>query len=683
MGPEQQNSGLPMEHSRKNASVSGGDADARQEAESQRQPQQNEDDEMTASQLSPRRCDAAQPALQSVSGPSPTSTPTPTTPAPSKMISGGNGSSSTHHHHHHHHHHRTMSSSGSVPHSARMSLDPPITKSTLSELDLSKIIHNHKLRHDINFNPELHFRPNVEGGKNRRKQQRSDSFWRTLRNQLETFITNPEAFSAQVGDAEGWCLPVLLKTAKEILETLVPQRDRQFLDDGLNVPLLMQQFYKGVLDLEKLAEWLSGVLKSHCAPMRDEEVENMLSLIKTGNQESNLDKLVMGLRELLNVLEHMKLDVANHQIRCWRPILIQDTVHFEQRFLSRKVESGRMTIDASRRWYGRAKIEFGHLPPRGFGDMSVLFEALSRLIQPSSAGTMLPETLQNDHERLMKLRMDMLDTVNLDICMRLYHDLESLSRSVSPSAAAASWLNSNSNGSGSGSGSSSGSDMDDDDSHSSRTLSFNNVSSAPNSRPSSLVLSCCSGSDTSPSPRTSIVVGATPAAPTSVPSYLLATDPAERTNKASSLYASLVDLLYTAAPAADQAERWAAVAPAMAVQIFRYTDAPSDMLPFLEEKLAASLCQVHSEPFLQAQQTLQARLVDQLSARVREFKGLSGLGLFTAVSERRLRPGSQNPRDFYECLREGHDEAAVDDMVTRLAHVGILHWRVWAGLAYE
>lgn len=43
------------------------------------------------------------------------------------------------------------------------SLEPPVTKATMSELDVSKIIHNPKLRHDVNFDPELHFPPDVDG----------------------------------------------------------------------------------------------------------------------------------------------------------------------------------------------------------------------------------------------------------------------------------------------------------------------------------------------------------------------------------------------------------------------------------------------------------------------------------------------------------------------------------------
>jgi len=52
-------------------------------------------------------------------------------------------------------------------------LEPPVTKRTLSELDVNKIVHNSKLRHDINFDPELHFQLTsmAKGSGRKRKKQ--------------------------------------------------------------------------------------------------------------------------------------------------------------------------------------------------------------------------------------------------------------------------------------------------------------------------------------------------------------------------------------------------------------------------------------------------------------------------------------------------------------------------------
>lgn len=192
-------------------------------------------------------------------------------------------------------------------------LEPPVTKSTLSELDVTKIVHNPKLRHDINFDPDLHFRPNLDGEKGRKKTQKANDFWDTMKSQLQSYLTDREQFERELGGAE-WCLPATLKAIRGILETLVPQRDRSSVEETFNVDLLMQQFRKGVADLGKLALWLSQLLKCHCAPMRDLWVDEMVVLLSEGDKNWDVDKLVRGMRNLLGVLEAMKL-VSSDGIR--------------------------------------------------------------------------------------------------------------------------------------------------------------------------------------------------------------------------------------------------------------------------------------------------------------------------------------------------------------------------------
>jgi T-complex protein 11 len=65
-------------------------------------------------------------------------------------------------------------------------LAPPVTKATLSDLDVNKIVNNPKLRHDINFDPDLHFRPNLDGEKGRRKSD----FWGLMQKQLEAYVAD-------------------------------------------------------------------------------------------------------------------------------------------------------------------------------------------------------------------------------------------------------------------------------------------------------------------------------------------------------------------------------------------------------------------------------------------------------------------------------------------------------------
>jgi len=558
----------------------------------------------------------------------------------------------------------TRATGGSSSVGNDLPIGPPITKATLSDLDVVRIVQNSKLRHDINFDPDLHFRPNVLGDKGKTKQERSQAFWRTLTEQLGMFVDEnrrPE-FINRYAHSDEWCLPVLLRTIKDIVETLVPKRDRDLMDEAFNVELLMQQFYKGVLDLERLAEWLAGVLKTHCAPMRDDEVNNMVARFRVGSREGNLEQLVMGMRELLSVLEHMKLDVANHQIRCLRPALIQETIHYEQRNFSKKIATRRLDIARSRRWYRRAQQQYAQEPAEGFGDMSVFFRAVARLVRPSRArgeDAILPETFIHDNDRLLRMRSDVLDAVNIDVCMRLYENLVGVAKTAAyiPTDMdnnRSSVSSVNSTGSMDGNGFS--------------YLPFHNTGS----RPSSLAMS----SD-GQSPRSSLGVFT----PASTPPQTPFVSEREAKMKADNLYSSLVAILQSTSTNMDQAKRWAEAAPLMAVEIFRFADAPSSMLPVVESRLSEVLSNPHEDLFLEVEAEYHRRLLEDLSNRVREYKGLNGMSLYTAASEKRIPLGSNMPRDFYECLRDGA-EIGVSDLAMRLAHVGILHWRVWADLAY-
>ncbi|KAF3766085.1 hypothetical protein M406DRAFT_38740 [Cryphonectria parasitica EP155] len=573
------------------------------------------------------------------------------------------------------------SSGGAIPQNAASTLDhsypprplePPVTKGTLSELDVTKIIHNPKLRHDINFDPELHFRPNLDGEKGRRKQEKANQFWNTLRDQLILFVVDREAFRREHPVGEDWCLPILLRAVKEIIQTLVPQRDRDFLHEGFNVELLMQQFDRGIADLEKVASWLSGVLKLHCAPMRDEWVDEMYNELSNGNRNNDMDELVKGMRSLLSVLEAMKLDVANHQIRCLRPMLIEDTVHFEQRFFYKKIQGNKMDVSGARAWYGEATRAYSDSGKpqqnRAFGGTAPFFEALSKLILPSTAKETIPTTFLFDEERIVKLRSDMLDAINLEVCMRLYDDLERVSRvhSMTPSFPAPTSVPAYV--------------MDEDaPSHSNRNSGDFSFMATASSRPSSLALSACGSTDSSPRSSGYIVLQPPAAADT----------PEATAAKANTVYDSLVALLNTAPQSQRPHQRWQGLVPSIAIQIFRFTNAPQDFLPQFEAKLAQHLAEMRSELYQAVEKLFYGKIMAELSRRVKEYKELSGVALFSVATGGRLggqasaRPWEDNSEmEGMETAPEAREDTAVDDMAVRLAHLGLLHWRVWSEMAY-
>ena len=609
-------------------------------------------------------------------------------------------------------------------------LEPPVTKLTLSELDVTKIIHNPKLRHDINFDPELHFRPNLDGEKGRRKQEKANEFWKALQEQLGLFVTDRAEFVRKYGEDDDWCLPSLLRAVRDIIQTLVPARDREFLNEGLNVDLLMQQFTRGTVDLEKLASWLSAVLKQHCAPMRDEWVDDMYNDLSHGNRTNNMGELVKGMRSLLSVLEAMKLDVANHQIRCLRPVLIEDTVHFEQRFFQKKIQTGRLDIRPARRWYDSARHEAALQTPssrqaHAFGETDIFFGGLCKLVLPSNDASMraaqapraanggggggntgssslpsdgtpprVPSSFVFDEERLIKLRSDMLDAINLEICMRVYE--QENPHTLAFEASIAQYV----------------ADLDPRSQRNSASSTFSSGygRSASSPRPPSYAASCHSANS---SPRSSAcLTGSSSSLCAPLCSAQQPIDFAEAKLKSRNLYGSLVALLHTAAPAACPAQRWVNMIPSIAVQIFRFLNTDPSQLPTIEAGLEAAF-RFDSPLYQQVEDIFSELLRTKLAGRVKEFRSLSGIGLFSVATGGRISGPSasststsssssassrtwdsaQRPRDTLDSgtnsstnssnsAREAREEAGMEDIATRLAHLGILHWRVWAQLAY-
>ena len=202
---------------------------------------------------------------------------------------------------------------------------PPVTKQSLSELDIQSIITNMKLRHDVNFDRDLSFRPNVDGIKGQEKERAAEKYWTALIAELELYNrlfqgtpAIPQARIEVLTPHAQRRIPLLFQTVRDVLKSLVPERDHSRVDEHLDIPMLMQAIERGVCDFVRLAEWMAQLLKEHCAPMRDAMVDNMVVLIKQGAAQHRSWKIVFGLKELFGVLEAMKLVscAANVSVTC-------------------------------------------------------------------------------------------------------------------------------------------------------------------------------------------------------------------------------------------------------------------------------------------------------------------------------------------------------------------------------
>ena len=297
---------------------------------------------------------------------------------------------------------------------------PPVTAETLKELDLQWIQNNINLRVDVHYDYDLHFMP-ISGRRGEEKRMEAQKFWRALEVEMRIYQHNrfgPCANCSQqpTGSASSTFnqrLPIMFNKLKALLLILVPNNDHQCVSDALDVELLMQEVRNGILDVVKLSMWLRDLLTTHCAPIRDDWAQDMVSKISEGVQQNDMSSLVAGLEKLFSFCEAMKLDVANHQIRTFRLPLIENGVEFQRDFFHTRIRLGKLDPGPSRLWYTSIYQNCLRQGPIKF-EYAVIVRAFVWLATQAQAE--VPELLKYDYSRICQLREEVSDLAHLELC---------------------------------------------------------------------------------------------------------------------------------------------------------------------------------------------------------------------------------------------------------------------------
>ncbi|EWC45825.1 hypothetical protein DRE_04832 [Drechslerella stenobrocha 248] len=217
---------------------------------------------------------------------------------------------------------------------------------------------------------------------------------------------------------------------RDILLSLVPTRDQKTVEQVFDQQLMMQQLEYGLLNFESLATWLAELLKAHCAPMRDSWVDDMVSKIKDGVTRDSPRLLVEGLRSVFGILEAMKLDVANHQIRTLRPYLVSTAGEFEREHFQKRIQKGTLCVSETQDWYHELVAKH-RATSEGLDYLAILTTGVLGRMIPSKPHIKPPATFTFDLERLEAIRFDIKEDVNLKTCLLLFRSLVSgLNKSI-------------------------------------------------------------------------------------------------------------------------------------------------------------------------------------------------------------------------------------------------------------
>ncbi|KAF9929689.1 hypothetical protein FBU30_001319 [Linnemannia zychae] len=176
---------------------------------------------------------------------------------------------------------------------------------------------------------------------------------------------------AEQGQLAKW-IPPLLTTIREQLLDMVPSQSsvaRQ-IREGFDLDFVQQQVDRKVYDVKAALESVLSLMAKLCAPVRDpaiRKIQHDLSLIH-GNPLQQLPSqtnsqtvrststsatpkdFVSVLKDILELLEEMLMDLANYRLMVARPSLEKQAIPYEQHAFKTSLESGDITLDATTAW---------------------------------------------------------------------------------------------------------------------------------------------------------------------------------------------------------------------------------------------------------------------------------------------------------------------------------------------
>lgn len=186
-------------------------------------------------------------------------------------------------------------------------LDPPVTKDTLQVLELPWIINDPRLRYDLCFDENIEFKPATNCPYGCEMYKRAQEYYRALRVELVTLLGQRSDVALGGRNIQLTRIPRMFKSIRETLEDLCPAAERPAINEQLDADLLIQQIQHGVLDFAKLGEWLCQLLMRSCAPVRDDFIRGIGSLLKEASVTNSAGCLLNGIKRIFGALELMKL----------------------------------------------------------------------------------------------------------------------------------------------------------------------------------------------------------------------------------------------------------------------------------------------------------------------------------------------------------------------------------------
>lgn len=204
-----------------------------------------------------------------------------------------------------------------------------------------KNVEDMTLAHEIAINPDFRLEPYSPPENSLEKKIKTilhDAFWDLLREQLNSDPPCYDHAIVLLGDIKEVrttiSRPFLIHQSKWPHQTqpffglqgfthIISKNNQKALDricEVLDPQVIRQQAEQGVLDFKSYANFIISLMAKSCAPVRDDEV----------NKLNEIEDVVLTFRGILEVMDLMKLDMANCLLDAARREVITHSVEYEK-----------------------------------------------------------------------------------------------------------------------------------------------------------------------------------------------------------------------------------------------------------------------------------------------------------------------------------------------------------------
>lgn len=202
--------------------------------------------------------------------------------------------------------------------------------------------------------------------------------------------------------------PILVSDIKQQLLGMVSDTGKiaQEVNEQLDVDFIQEQIqHTKTFDIRNCLHYITSKMASLCAPIRDASIRQL----------NQLTDIVSVLEKMLEILDDMKLDLANYKLQTLRPYLKQEAVEYETKKFAEAVKKGTTTLTKTHKWLSETSKNLVDIanarnpekintPENKIRFEDVYHDALLSLIFSNTPvnDENVPETLQMDAQRLFQ-----------------------------------------------------------------------------------------------------------------------------------------------------------------------------------------------------------------------------------------------------------------------------------------